>query len=313
MTERDNGNTQFMPLDELIAHLDGLVNAFEDHPDEATREAVFSLLQGIDALHRGAFNRLAAFLEDRQAAHLLSEAAQVDRLIKTVFNLYDVLPNDEAVVQVEGALARVRPYIESHGGWLKLLTVEGGLVHLEMGGACNGCAGSTFTLQRGVRKALQEEFSGFEEIVVHHPAETARTTPGGFISLDDVYTPPSMLQAPIFSTVAALEDLPPGSLKQVRLLDIQALVANVDGDIYAVADFCPGSMLPLSSSKLEGATLTCPWHREQYDVRSGHCLDPAGRHDNPRLPVYPVAVRNGEIQIAINVSARPPLMEAQRA
>lgn len=313
MTDSNSGNTHHIPLDELMAYLDRLVAAFEDHPDEATREAVFSLLQGMDALHRGAFTRLAAFLDDRQAGDLLLEAARADRLINTILNLYDLLPNEEALSQVEAALARVRPYIESHGGRLKLLTVDEGVVHLEMGGACYGCAGATVTLQRGIRQALAEDFPGFEDIVVHKPAtEAAATSSNGRIAIGDIYTPPALLQAPLFETIARVEEVAPGSLKQVRLDNVQALIANVDGDIYALGDFCPGSMLPLSTGKVEGLTVTCPWHGEQYDVRSGRCVEPAGRRDNPRLAIYPVAVVDGAIQIAINVTARPPLSEARR-
>jgi nitrite reductase/ring-hydroxylating ferredoxin subunit/Fe-S cluster biogenesis protein NfuA len=311
MTNSTHNNSHHIPFDELIAYLDGLVAAFEEHPDEATREAVFSLLQGIDGLHREAFKRLALFLEDHQAGHLLVEAASVDRLLNTVLSLYDVLPDEVAVAQVEAALARVRPYIEAHGGSLNVLTIEGGVVHLEMGGACHGCAGSAMTLQRGVRQALQQGFPGFIDIVVHEPA-TARgqSDQQGVIALEQIYVAPPLLQAPIFETVAQQDDVPPGGMKQVTLDDLRLLLASVAGEIYVVGDMCPGSMLPLSTGRLDGAIVTCPWHREQYDVRSGRCIETAGRRDQPRLPVYPVAVRENEIQVAVNVSARPLIMEA---
>ena len=311
MTEPENGDVHHIPFDELIAHLDGLVAAFDEHPDQETREAVLQLLQGIDAMHREAFKRLAAFLEDHHAGHLLSEAAQIDRLLNTVLNLYDVVPSEAMVSQVEAALARVRPYIESHGGQLKVLSVEGGLVHLEMGGSCHGCAGSTITLQRGVEQALREGFPGFEEIVVHEPAPDAGIVDQqGFISLDQIQVSMAVLQAPEFTPVTQLEELPTGTMKQVTLDDVRALVANVEGEIYAAADLCPGSALPLSGGTLSGATITCPWHNERYDVRSGKCLELAGRRDSPRLPVYPVAVVDGGIGIAVNVTARPLLAEA---
>jgi len=310
MTQPDNGNVQHVPLDELIAHLDGLIAAFEEHPDPATREAVMELLQGIDAMHREAFQRLAAFLEDHHARHLLVEAAQADRLLNSVLNLYDALPEEAVIPQVEAALARVLPYIESHGGVLKILSVEGGIVHVEMGGACQGCAGSTLTLRRGVEKALRDGFPGFEEVVVHEPPPPAGLMNSqGLISLNQI-VPPFIMQAPVFRPVAALEDLPPGAMKPVALDGVRALVANVDGELFAVGEVCPGSSLPLTLGTLEGALIICPWHNERYDVRSGQCVETAGRRDNPRLPVYPVAVVDGEIRMAVNVPARPTLLEA---
>ena len=43
----------------------------------------------------------------------------------------------------------------------------------------------------------------------------------------------------------------------------------------AVGELCPGSNMPLSFGELSEARLTCPWHNEVYDVRSGQCLDPS--------------------------------------
>lgn len=310
MTQPDHGNVQHVPLDELISHLDGLIAAFEEHPDLATREAAMELLQGIDAVHREAFNRLAAFLEDRQASHLLAEAAAADGLVKWVLGLYDAVPDEVSLSQVEAALARVRPYIESHGGQLKILSVEGGVVHVELGGSCHGCAGSTITLRRGVEQALRESFPGFEEIVVHEPLTAAGpANPQGLISLDQILPPQPILQAPVFKLAIRLADLPPGSMKSVILDDVRVLIASVEGEVYAVGELCPGSALPLSIGALNGAAIVCPWHSERYDVRSGKCLEPAGRRDAPRLPVYPVAIADGEVRIAVNAAARPMFAE----
>lgn len=305
-----NGSVHHVPFDELIAYLDGLVGAFEEHPDQATREAVMELLQGIDGMHREAFKRLAAFLEDHRAGHLLAEAAQADRLLNSVLNLYDVLPTEVMVSQVEAALARVRPYIESHGGVLKVLSVEGGVVHVEMGGSCHGCTGSTITLRRGVEQALREGFPGFEEVVVHEqPPAVGRVSQQGLITFDQILPTQAILQAPVFRPVARLEDLPLGSMKPVTLDEARALVVNVGGEIYALGEMCPGSALPLTLGALEGPVIICPWHNERYDVRSGKCLDLAGRRDSPRLPVYPVAIAEGEIRVAVNVAVRPIIAE----
>lgn len=306
---------QHIPLDELLAYLDQMTAAFEEHPDPATREAVFGLLQGIDALHRAAFRRLAEFLAAHRGEALLVEAARGDRLLATVFALYDALPPAEMTAQAEAALAPIVPYVESHGGRLRVLNVEGGSVHLEMGGACHGCAGATTTLERGVRQALEENFPGFEEVIVHEPAAATPAPSNGWtpIALEDPTTP-AFLQAPVFEEAARSADVPPGTVQQMRLsgsgaTPVQVALANVDGEFYAVGDFCPGSMLPLSTGSLRGHELTCPWHGERFDVRSGACLDPARRRDAPRLAVYPVAVeerpQGAIVKVAVNVAPRP--------
>lgn len=310
MNGLESENSHNTELKELLAYLDGVVQSFEEHPDEATRQAVFGMLQAIDALHREGLKRLEAYLEQRGAAQLLGDAAEADQVIYTVLGLYDMLPPDEeSVADVEAALARVQPYVESHGGTLKVLDVDGGIVHVEMGGACRDCPGSQITLQRGVQQALEEDFPAFEELVVHEtPTSVGVAGENGLIGLDQIQTRPTFLQAPDFKAVAPVDEVAPGTVKQVHVEETQALVANVDGDIYALGDFCPGSMLPLSAGELDGAILTCPWHGERYDIRTGHRLEnDRGGGDN--LPFYPVAIEDGKIQIAVNVSTRPPLRE----
>jgi Fe-S cluster biogenesis protein NfuA/nitrite reductase/ring-hydroxylating ferredoxin subunit len=309
MPKDGNGSNYQLPLDELITYLGELSAAFEEHPDEQTRQAAISLLQGLDALHRGALTRLTAFLNDQQAGHLLLEAAESDRMIATLLSLYDLLPAEITIRQAEAALGRVRPYIESHGGDLKVLDVAEGVVYVQMGGACQGCAGATYTLQRGIRQALEEGLPGFESVVVNETqAGSNLTSSAGLISLDQVYTPPVFLQGPDFRPTVDLEELPPGAMKQVQVDDKEVLIINDDGEIYAVGAMCPGSMLPLINGRLDKMTLMCGWHNEQFDIVSGVCLDKGGTRQKGRLPVYPIATKNGQIMVAVNVPARPPVM-----
>lgn len=311
MNGSGNEKSHHTELEALLAYLDDVVQSFEKHPDEDTRQAVFGMLQAIDALHREGLKRLAAYLEQRGAGQLLEDAAEADRVVYTVLGLYDMLaPDEEALAGVEAALARVQPYVESHGGTLKVLDVEGGIVHVEMGGACRGCAGSQITLQRGVKKALEENFPGFEDLVVHEASVSVGVAgENGLIGLDKIETAPSYVQAPAFEPVARLDDVAPGTMKQVQLGDIRVLLANVDGDVYALGDRCPGSVLPLSAGELDGNIVTCPWHGERFDARSGRRLQENGRRRGEDAPFYPLAIKDGEIHVAVNVSTRPPLRE----
>lgn len=299
-------------LEALLSYLDDAVQFFEGHPDEDTRQAVFGMLQAIDALHREGLKRLATYLEQHGAAQLLGDAAEADRVIYTLLGLYGMLPPDEEILaDVEAALAHVQPYVESHGGTLKVLEVDGGIVHVEMGGACRGCPGSQITLQRGVKKALEENYPAFEDLVVHEASVSAGLAGGnGLIGLDRIETAPSYLRAPAFEPVARVDDVAPGTMKQVQLDEIRVLLANVDGDVYALGDRCPGSVLPLSAGELDGNVVTCPWHGERFDVRSGRRLQENGRRRGENASFYPLAIEDGKIHVAVNVSARPPLREA---
>ena len=90
-------------------------------------------------------------------------------------------------------------------------------------------------------------------------------------------------------------------MRAVNLEGLAVLVANVAGDFYAVANQCGDSPLPLQFSTLEGAELRCSWHGCRYDVRTGQ------RVDGPeRLAVFPVAVENGDISVAVGVEPAAP-------
>ncbi len=58
--------------------------------------------------------------------------------------------------KVEDALQNIRPYLEADGGDVKVLEVsDGGVVTLELLGACGSCPMSTMTLKAGVEEAIK--------------------------------------------------------------------------------------------------------------------------------------------------------------
>src|SRR5262245_18707317 len=107
------------------------------------------------------------------------------------------------------------------------------------------------------------------------------------------------LRRPVFSEVSEAASLAPGKLTKVTLEGIEILLANFEGEVYALRDGCP-----MDGNSLEGARLTaegvlvCPWHNCAYDVRSGARVD---GEEGEGLRVIPVAQRNGSVQVAVNV------------
>ncbi len=102
---------------------------------------------------------------------------------------------------------------------------------------------------------------------------------------------------PRWARVAAVSEVPAGALRAVST-DVGAVVlANVDGDIYALEDRCSHQDYPLSAGELEGDELECPFHGARFDVCSGRALQlPA------ITPVrsYQVDVRDGDIYIQLD-------------
>lgn len=96
--------------------------------------------------------------------------------------------------------------------------------------------------------------------------------------------------------VAETEEVPPGALKAVRPSGTNVLLVNVDGDIYAVSNYCTHSKCYLHKGKLKGKVVTCPCHFAQFDVTTGEALAPPPKKP---LPTYPVKVDGTDILVAI--------------
>ena len=97
--------------------------------------------------------------------------------------------------------------------------------------------------------------------------------------------------------VGGMGDFPAGSLKLVTVEGEEVLVANVAGQLFAMANKCTHRGGPLNEGELEGSTVTCPWHGGQFDVKSGKVLSPPPMKDEKpysiRVEGVDVLVRKG--------------------
>ena len=285
-----------MEFDQAVAELDTLVETLEREGDERA----LMLLELIDAVHR-------------PAMQLILEGEVDHPIAAAVLSMYDLGPIDDRIA-VEEALDEIRPYIESHGGALELLDVEDGVVHVQMSGSCSGCAASAITLRRGVEEILRERYEGFKEVVAHEVEDEDAGQNGGGGGLLQIETHNGGggagggdllqiegLKRPVFVGVGAVEDLAPGSLKAVEADGTSVLLVNVDGEPYAFKNVCPtDGRSELDGARLTGKVLVCPWHNCAYDARSGKRAD--DEPDAPGLAVVPIAVKDGALQVAVNVA-----------
>ncbi|MEL6982958.1 MAG: NifU family protein, partial [Actinomycetota bacterium] len=59
----------------------------------------------------------------------------------------------------------INPALASHGGYATLVNIEGSVVHVTMGGGCQGCAASAMTLRDGIRSMLMNAIPEITEVV----------------------------------------------------------------------------------------------------------------------------------------------------
>ncbi len=76
-------------------------------------------------------------------------------------------PSDEATrVQIEKLFAEsINPQIQSHGGAVELVDVEGTTVYVRLSGGCQGCASANATLKHGIEKAIRQVVPEITEVV----------------------------------------------------------------------------------------------------------------------------------------------------
>ncbi len=275
----------------LLEWLGTGLERMEEIQDEKTREEVFAFLEGIDVLHRQGLGRildLIGGLGGQQAVERISQ----DPIVRTLLEMYD-LPEADERSQVERALEDVYPYFQSHGGKLEVLGVEDGKVRVLLSGSCEGCPGTATTLERVVEEALREGFPGFRDLVAEEPPPA----PKNIVQLGR-----RPLRRPRWVAAGRLEDLEPGTLQPWRLEDVPLILARLGGEVYAYRDGCPpGSALTLQLGRVEGMMLVCPWHGCRYDLRTGRREDAEGK-----LSVLPVAVRDGEVKVALGTEEVGP-------
>lgn len=88
----------------------------------------------------------------------------------------------------------------------------------------------------------------------------------------------------------SLEDVPPGAVLKVE----DVTVFHVPHGFCATQSRCTHRQGPLSEGKLDGETVTCPWHGAQFNVCTGAVL--RGPATDP-LKTYEVLVEGDDVRV----------------
>ena len=72
-----------------------------------------------------------------------------------------------------------------------------------------------------------------------------------------------------FVEVAKTSEIERGKMKRVAVKGVDILIANVDGNFYALDDRCGHMNAMLSMGTLTGNIVVCPFHFAEFDVTTG--------------------------------------------
>lgn len=94
--------------------------------------------------------------------------------------------------------------------------------------------------------------------------------------------------------IAREDALPPGSRLHFDLGEESAILLNIDGKYYCIADLCTHDGGPLEDGDVLDFQIECPRHGARFDIRTGKvtrlpATDP--------IPVYPVSIEDGIVYV----------------
>jgi Fe-S cluster biogenesis protein NfuA/nitrite reductase/ring-hydroxylating ferredoxin subunit len=284
---------------ELLDRVQQLSARLDELPDAAARELAQELVATVIAMYGDGLRRIVEAIEgSREAgATILDQLAQ-DGAVASLLLIHDLYPVPLRDRVIE-ALDTVRPYMESHGGNVELLSLEKGVAKLALRGSCNGCSASRATLELAIKQALEEHAPDLLGLDVQGVTDPAPAPAFGSFELPVVHSgaaEPTSEQAPArWIAIDGLAAVSPGTLQTVRADGAELLIARVDGSLLAYRDTCAACGEPLHAGTLHGAMLRCPSCGIEWDLpRAGRA---AGGEPLQLTPVP--LLESGGVRVAV--------------
>jgi Fe-S cluster biogenesis protein NfuA/nitrite reductase/ring-hydroxylating ferredoxin subunit len=272
----------------LIDRVQALTADLESLEDGPARRCGEELTAAVVEMYGAGLERIMGALEEAPGVR---DALLDDGIVASLLLIHDLypVPLEERVAE---ALQRVRPYMESHGGNVELLGIEGGVARLRLQGSCSSCQASQSTLELAVRQALEELAPDLEGMDVEGMAEEEPAPIGG-VALPMAN---GSGHAPSWFDLDGVGELQPEQLVASAVAGAQLLVANVDGTLLAYRNACADCGSPLDGGLLAAGALSCPSCGRSYFLpRAGRSLD----DDGLQLDPIPLLRDNGSVRVAL--------------
>lgn len=293
-------STQTSPSsDDLVARVQELQARLDGAGDPATRQVAEELVAAVVEMYGTGLEKIfSALAAEGEAGAQMAAGLAKDPDVGSLLLIHDLhpIPLEQRVAD---ALETVRPYIESHGGMLDLLSIENGVARIKLDGSCSDCRASSVTLELAIKQAIEEaapdlwglEVEGISEELVASPEaeegfDLSVVTVGG-ANADDGPAP-SGVGPPAWYDVGGMQGLAPGQLRVAAVAGVDLVIANVDGTLLAFRNRCAGCGSALDRGELSEGALSCPeCGRSFFLPRAGRSLD------DRRVQLDPVPLLQG--------------------
>jgi Fe-S cluster biogenesis protein NfuA/nitrite reductase/ring-hydroxylating ferredoxin subunit len=268
-----------MDVEQLVERVQDLQARLESSPESATREVAEELIAAVVQMYGAGLERiLGTLFEAGPQGERIAAALPDDPLVATLLLIHDLhpVPLEQRVQQ---ALDSVRPYMESHGGNVELLSLEDGVARIHLRGSCSDCSASSVTLELAIKQALEEAAPDLEALEV-----------------EGVNAPTAGGSESVWIDVESVSDLADGSLAVINVVGRELLVANVDGALLAYRDRCASCGAPLHGGLLMAGALSCPeCARSFFLPRAGRSMD----DERVQLEPVPLLREDGRVRVAL--------------
>jgi Fe-S cluster biogenesis protein NfuA/nitrite reductase/ring-hydroxylating ferredoxin subunit len=280
---------------EQVTRVEGLLEELEGLQDTFARDKATKVLQALLDLYGQGLERIVEVVANHDSDGAMSESLAGDELVSHLMLLHGLHPVP-IEQRVRDALDGVRPYLESHGGNVELLSVEDGVARLRLEGSCSGCPSSAMTLKLAVEKAIHEAAPDVDEVV----ADGAIGEPAPASPLLQLEVIGPQQAGGDWVMAGGLPDLKAGTPLIKDVAGEALMFIRQDTSLFAYRPGCPGCGESLGGGRLEKFDLTCTACGNRFDVlRAGRCLD------SPQLHLEPVPLLvddAGLVKVALAVA-----------
>jgi Fe-S cluster biogenesis protein NfuA len=150
---------------EAQQRIEQLMAQVESFPDEKARALLLECLHSLLALYGEGLERILQLVGNAgtEGQKLLDTLGR-DQLVRALLLVHGLHPHS-LEKRLQGALEKMRPYLQSHGGNVELISLQNDVARLRLQGTCKTCPSSSVTLELAVRQAIEAacpDLAGFE-------------------------------------------------------------------------------------------------------------------------------------------------------
>ena len=103
--------------------------------------------------------------------------------------------------------------------------------------------------------------------------------------------------------ITTIDNISIGEMKSFIIKDKEILIANVDGNFFAMDNRCSHMGGNLSEGSLDGDVVVCPRHGSRFNIRNGEAVKGPKilviRLSTKNLNTYPIKIQENDIMIEV--------------